>query len=291
VRGRKKPVTTQGKSPPKKSGGDGEGKSPCVGEVSKSTPPKKNLGIKQGCKTLGKSKFDILAEQCDEEAEGKSPGKRPREIKVVAVTPGKPMKFMPPGDQARMGIADNIGIKLFLRRDYKVSQFAYNGRNSTLQDRHSPFIRDKVPGDGNCLFHCISWLIYKDLSFSGKIRAKVCMYISSGCGWPILSAFVSEGSPESGKNYVQETGMERTNRYATQLEIQALAMLFSIDICVFNVPSQRELLGNPLVTAHWLRYNCSGDPNVRTVAALHLYLKCEHFSPVTDLLPDAEGGM
>ena len=90
-------------------------------------------------------------------------------------------------------------------------------------------VRERIRGDGNCYFHCISFILSGAEDFYPEVRKAICDFIEVFD--TDLSPFLNEGE---GKKYIQDSGMRNNTIWATEMEILARAKIMRCDVFTFH---------------------------------------------------------
>ena len=62
------------------------------------------------------------------------------------------------------------------------------------------FYIKQTPGEGNCLFYALSYLIFKNFNYHVTIRQKICDYLENNLNEELLEFLEKEKSKEKYKN-------------------------------------------------------------------------------------------
>lgn len=88
-----------------------------------------------------------------------------------------------------------------------------------------------VPGDGNCFFHCLSFLIHGNFSASTMFRNLICGMIYEN--WTEWREKVALFHSPSFSRDIYEDGMIKSNWFASACEIEAAAVLLASKINIW----------------------------------------------------------
>ena len=88
-----------------------------------------------------------------------------------------------------------------------------------------------VGGDENCFFRFISYLLLASEAKHDVVRNAVCNYIIQPENWYKLKVYI-DGDITSSEEYVRKCKMHVWGKWATHVELFALAQLTSKDVCV-----------------------------------------------------------
>ena len=111
-----------------------------------------------------------------------------------------------------------------------------------------------MPGDGNCLFYCLAFFLYKDLNLAVQVRHSTVNFVAKY--WHKYRSFLLDSNGEEYANeyeYVKKASLN--SYYASEIEIQASAEKFKLFIVI-------KKDGQTLVF---------GDPNHRKIYVAHKY--------------------
>ena len=129
-----------------------------------------------------------------------------------------------------------------------------------------------VDGDGNCFFRSISYLLLGSETKHDVVRNAVCNYIIQPENWYKLKVYI-DGDITSSEEYVRKSEMHVWIKWATHVELFALAQLTSKDVCVYTLD-------------HWMKYPASGTSKRPTKNAFYLANHNNvHFDPVLGVYP------
>ena len=179
-------------------------------------------------------------------------------VQILDVTQTSVGSFIPMGNLVRRQVATKIGLKM-----KKISKLGYvGGLHKDLASR--PKVTQNVSGSGQCLFNAASFSIYGDELRAQNIRVLVCMFIMDPAHWDNLKALCHPCT--TGEEYVRVKDMRNPATWGTEVEMQALAMLCGIDVCVYE-------------NGRWHRYY-SRNINSPTTQSFYFLLECGHFQVV-----------
>lgn len=132
---------------------------------------------------------------------------------------------------------------------------------------NNDYVIHNVPGDGNCFFHCLSFLNHGDLSHSTMYRNLVCGMIHEN--WLDWSEKVSifHSTLMSRDDY--EDGMLNSNWFASACEVEAASILLNSEINIWLIGKN----SSGQQTFHLTSYN----KNSVSSDALNLILINEHY--------------
>ena len=133
----------------------------------------------------------------------------------------------------------NVGRKHGL--GLRVDVLKYHGAGELCTDN---FWSKTVDGDGNCFFRSISYLLLGSEAKHDIVKSAECNYIFQSDNWYKLKTYI-DGDITSGEDYLHKSEMHVWGKWATHVEIFALAQLTGKDVCVYTLD-------------HWMRYPASG---------------------------------
>ena len=87
-----------------------------------------------------------------------------------------------------------------------------------------------VDGDGNCFFRSISYLLLGSQAKHDVVRNAVCNYIIQPENWYKLKVYIDDDII-SGEEYVRKSEMHVWGKWATHVELFALAQLAKMCVC------------------------------------------------------------
>ena len=145
----------------------------------------------------------------------------------------------------------NVGRKHGL--GLRVDALSYHG---TGEQCTGNFNVHTVDGDGNCFFRSISYLLLGSEAKHDVVRNAVCNYIIQPENWYKLKVYI-DGDITSGEEYVRKSEMHVWRKWATHVELFALAQLTNKDVCEYTLD-------------HWMRYPASGTSKRPTKNAFYL---------------------
>ena len=183
----------------------------------------------------------------------------------------KPMVFHPFSLYMRKQVATTVNINVGRKHGLglRADALRYHG---TCEQCTGNFHVHTVDGDGNCFFRSISYLLLGSEAKHDVVRNAVCNYIIQPENWYKLKANV-DGDITSGEEYVRKSEMHVWGKWATHVELFALAQLTSKDVCVYTLE-------------HWMRYPASGTSKRPTKNAFYLANHHNvHFDPVLGVYP------
>ena len=113
---------------------------------------------------------------------------------------------------------------------------------------YSPNLTQYIIGDGNCYFSTISYLITGSQDFHVEFRKLIIDNmlgdLSMSCNKYLRTKYVyTQGNYRNVQDWVNKTGMRKSGKWATDLEVFATALLFNIDIWVFLGPLGTRWIG------------------------------------------------
>ena len=182
----------------------------------------------------------------------------------------KPMVFHPfilyMRKQVTTTVNMNVGMKHGL--GFRVDALRYHGRGEQCPGNCQV---KTVDGDGNCFFRSISYLLLGSEAKHDVVRNAVCNYIIQPENWYKLKTCI-DGDITSGEEYVRKSEMHVLGKWATHVELFALAQLTSKDVCVYTLDC-------------WMRYPASGTSKRPTKNAFLTNHHNVHFDPVLGVYP------
>ena len=192
---------------------------------------------------------------------------------VKGVVDLKPMVFHPFRLYIRKQVATTVNINV--GRKYglglRVNPLRYHGTGEQCTNN---FHVHTVDADGNCFFRSIFYLLLGSKAKHDVVRNAVCNYIIQPENWYKLKIYI-DGDITSGEEYVRKCKMHVRGKWATHVELFALAQLTSKDVCIYTMN-------------HWIRYPASGTSKTRTKNAFYLANPNNvHFNPVLGVYSQA----
>ena len=129
--------------------------------------------------------------------------------------------------------------------------------------------------DGNCFFRCVSWHLTGIQTSHAIIRKKICDWIEDPANWEQIASVA--GRKSSGANYLLKSGMRRDGKWATEVELTALARWSGQDVYTFCVDKRYP-------KPWWAAFYASGHSQRKTNQAFYLLNdQNEHFEPIVML--------
>ena len=192
---------------------------------------------------------------------------------VKGVEDIKPMLFHPFSLYMRKWVATKVNINVGRKHGLglRVDALRYHG---TGEQCTGNFNVHTVDGDGNCFFRFISYLLLGSETKHDVVRNAVCNYIIQPENWYKLKVYI-DGDITSGEEYVRKCEMHVWGKWATYVELFALAQLTSKDVCVYTLD-------------HWMRYPASGTSKTSSKNGFYLSNHNNvHFDPVLGVYPKA----
>ena len=193
---------------------------------------------------------------------------------VKGVEDLKPMIFYPFNLYMRKQVATTVNINVGRKHGLglRVDALRYHG---TGEQCTGNFHVHTVDGDGNCFFRYISYLLLGSEAKCVVVRNAVCNYIIQSENWYKLKVYI-DGDIANGEEYMRKSEMHVWGKWATHVELFALAQLTSKDVCVYTLD-------------HWMRYPASGTSKRPTKNAFYLANHNNvHFDPVLGVYPQAD---
>ena len=143
----------------------------------------------------------------------------------------KPMVFHPLSLYMRKQVATTVNINVGRKHGHglRVDALRYH---STGEQCTGNFHVHTVDGDGNCFFRSISYLLLGSEAKHDVVRNAVCNYIIEPENWYKLKAYIDGHITSS--EYVRKSEMHVWGKWATHVELFALAQLTSKDVCVHS---------------------------------------------------------
>ena len=188
------------------------------------------------------------------------------DLLVKGVEDLKPIMFYPFSLYVRKQESTTVNINVGRKHGpgLRVDALRYHG---TGEQCTGNFHVHTVGGDGNCFFRSISYLL-----LGSEAKHAVCNYIIQPENWYKLKVYI-DGDITSGEEYVRKSEMHVWRKWATHVELFALAKLTSKDVCVYTLD-------------HWMRYPASGTSKRPTKNAFYLANHNNvHFDPVLGVYP------
>ena len=190
---------------------------------------------------------------------------------VKGVEDLKHMVFHPFSLYMRKRVATTVNINVGRKHGLglRVDALRYHG---TCEQCTSNFHVHTVDANGNCFFRSISYLLLGSEAKHDVVRNAVCNYIIQPENWYKLKVYI-DGDITSGEEYVRTSEMHVWGKWATHVELFALAQLTSKDVCVYTLD-------------RWIRYPASGTSKRPTKNAFYLANPNNvHFNPVLGVYP------
>lgn len=232
----------------------------------------KRIGLPKPVKNVFKAsspkkRVDILNQNPSSSSNKTSP--QPQEPTVLSANRENVGVFMPLGTLPRKQVATALGIPLI----GKIVRHNYFGLQTSLTDTHAPKHVQRVGGAGQCLFNCLSFLLYGDQARAQNLRIFVCSFLSNPTNWERVKVWINNNTYNNGAEYVQDKNMMLPTVWATEVELNAWAVLTGHDVCVWDGDLQR-----------WIRHAASPQiAGVYSHTAWYLRLMGGHFEPVLGL--------
>ena len=133
----------------------------------------------------------------------------------------------------------------------------------------------KIDGDGAYFFRSISWILTGSEDQHPLLRRKVCSFIKNKHNWHLLKAKCAPYS--CGSAYVRDQNMLHDKKWATEVELFAMAHFLGYDILVYHVDTQRK-------QCRWIPFRASGNSGISSDSALFILNKNNfHFEPIVML--------
>ena len=177
-----------------------------------------------------------------------------------------PMAFHPFSLYMRKQVATTVNLNvgrnhgLGLRADV----LRYHGASELCTGN---FRSKTVDGDGNCFFRSISYLLLGSEAKHDIVRSAVCYYIFQPDNRYKLKTYIDEDIT-SDEDYLHKSEMHVWGKWATHVEIFALAQLTGKDVCVYTLDL-------------WMKYPATGTSKRPTKNAFYLVNHHNvHFHPV-----------
>ena len=191
---------------------------------------------------------------------------------VKGVEDLKPMMFYPFSLYMRKQVATTVHTDVGRKHGLglRVDALRYHG---TGEQCTGNFHVHTVDGDGNCFFR--SYLLLGSEAKHDVVRNAVYNYIIQPENWYKLKVYI-DGDITSGEEYVRKSEMYVWGKWATHVELFALAQLTSKDVCVYTLDC-------------WMSYPASGTSKRPMKNAFYL-ANCNnvHFDPVLGVYPSAD---
>ena len=151
---------------------------------------------------------------------------------VKGVEDLKPMMFYPFSLYMRKRVATTVNINVGRKHGLglRVDALRYHGTGEQCTSNFHVHIAD---GDGNCFFSSISYLLVGSEAKHDVLRNAVCNHIIQPENWYKLKVYI-DGDITSGEEYVRKSEMHGWGKWATHVELFALAQLTSKDVCVHS---------------------------------------------------------
>ena len=150
---------------------------------------------------------------------------------VKGVEDLKPMMFYPFSLYMRKQVAVHINVGRKHGLGLRVDALRYHG---TGEQCTGNFHVHTVDGDGNCFLRSISYLLLGSEAKHNVVRNAVCNYIIQPENRYKLKVYI-DGDITSSEEYVRKSEMHVWGKWATHVELFALAQLTSKDVCVYTL--------------------------------------------------------
>ena len=149
---------------------------------------------------------------------------------VKGVEDLKPMMFYPFSLYMRKQVATTVNIIVGRQHGLglRVDALRYHGTGKQCTGN---FHEHTIGGDGNCFFRSISYLLLGSEAKRGVVRNAVCNYIIQPENWYMLNVYI-DGDITNSEEYVRKSEMHVWAKWATHVELFALAQLTGKDVCV-----------------------------------------------------------
>ena len=193
---------------------------------------------------------------------------------VKGVEDLKPKMFYPFSLYMRKQVATTVHINVGRKHGLvlRVDALRYHG---TGEQCTGNFYVHTVDGDGSCFFRSISYLLLGSEAKHDVVRNAVCNYIIQPENWYKLKVYI-DGDITSSKEYVRKSEMHVWGKWATHVELFALAQLTSKYVYVYTLD-------------HWMRYPTSGTNKRPMKNAFYLTNHSNVcFDPVLGVYPQAD---
>ena len=151
---------------------------------------------------------------------------------VSGVQDIKPMAFHPFSLYMRKQVATSVNINVGRKHGLglRVDALRYHGTGDMCTDNFNVYT---VDGDGNCFFRSISYLLLGSEAKHDVVRNAVCNYIIQPENRYKLKSYIDSGITSS-KEYLRKSEMHVWGKWATHVELFALAQLPGKDVCVHS---------------------------------------------------------
>ena len=151
----------------------------------------------------------------------------------------KPMTFHPFSMYMKKQVAATVNLSVGRKHglELRVDALRYHGTGEQCTDN---FQSKTVDGDGNCFFRSISYLLFGSEAKHDIVRSAVCNYIIQPDNWCKLKSYIDEGIT-SGEDYLYKSEMHVWRKWATHVEIFALAQLTGVKKFVYTLGSLDEV--------------------------------------------------
>lgn len=148
------------------------------------------------------------------------------DVKVIGESTKKVMKLTQLPPSKRKQLAEQLGLTTVCEVDYQSSG-------------HCPKKLATMKGDGNCLFRAISFSLTGSershmrvrRAITGRISEDNGSFIRNMCRRNMLATVMESKDPA--KSYLDQSGMEKSGTWDTEVEIFAAAGLLQTDIAVY----------------------------------------------------------
>lgn len=220
--------------------------------------------------------MDIVDDSTKEAFDDETLDKEP--LIEVGNAPARTDYFNPLSNDARRESGKRLGFPIGRRP----LDLEYAGVGNKLNGE--PEIYYEAGKDGACYFRCISYEISGSEIYHTFVRHVVCNYIADELNSDKMLPYIpwvykdvnvngvmqKQLTRQSGKDYIESTGMRQYSKWATEVEIYATAQITGLDVVVYTNHKK------------WQRYVGSGRSTIITHSAFYLYNpRNVHYDPVT----------
>ena len=161
------------------------------------------------------------------------------------------------------------------QHDWKFNDFEYQGVNEKVRPC-APKTVQHTPGDGNCFFSAVAWILTGDYRGAASLRDVLCDFIANPKNLPSISTYLVDKC-RSGTQYLHRSRMRRNAVWATEVEIHAMAVLLGLDMWVYLDPRSKERNGR------WTVCRASGTAARPSKNALFLWNDEKlHYAPILE---------
>ena len=193
------------------------------------------------------------------------------EFDFAVAVPHIPL-FQPLSSETCFKICRELKLKVDKTLFYREKSFRQKGIGEAFSEA-GPGAAVTVDGDGACFFRAVSWVLTGTEDNHDVIRRKICSFLMDPKNWWRMQPLVRSG--KNGSAYVRNADMRNPKKWATEVEIFALAYMTGQDVWVYRSLGKGK--------GEWLPFRASGRSDVCTDTAFYFLLECSHYEPIVTL--------